>query len=437
MSASGRSPQQRSRQWARRAGLAGLAALAAVSLSACSIIGLAQKIAGGEARTAKPGTTGPEKPGAPKLADKPFGPRGSWLDPAYAKGVDRTWVTPDQLCGIDQDSATAITWKHGAKAEGDFVVAFDLRTGKEAWRAKNSNCLRGAVDAGTVLAVQYGDGGKNSVNRLDARTGAVKTETKTLPKASFAYVFGESERGTFVSVWGDGLQETNAMIEAGGSVLWSVPVPKDQRSFRCYALQGAIGCSNGDSINRFYDDRTGKLINEVTSEASGYFNYAADGYIAWKGEDLESTQYDFAGKKVRTLEVSYPPAVPSADDRVFISMKSFTRSSEIEAVDAQGNSVVEGWGPAKKFAATGKLLAELPRYLPKFAGVSSDGSVVAYYAGEDGARVQFRTPDGALVAEVPSATGQDTPPTPGAATLGGFFVTTSPGTSTVYLPKGF
>lgn len=429
-----------SRRWLRAAGLVGLAGLTAASLSACSIVGLAQNLLGGGAQPTGPKAEGPKSGGELRTADRPIGPASAWLDPSYVDGIGENWATTDHLCGIDEATKIAVTWKNDVKAKRFSVIGTDLKTGKERWNVQNANCLRGAVRSGTAMIVRQESGGAFVQSRIDVATGQSKSETRTMPRAGRIAVTGESDRGATVLFFTDSeRRSTRGVIDPSGKVLWHQVNTKNSDTFNCFTLKEVIGCYELDGLNRMYEEETGKLLSEVAEEEGGYFAFAYDGY-GFRGADGVDMEFrDFSGKKIRSAGTRYAPVEPGLESGVSYTSASFTISPVLTGVDTQGNGVfgTEELLSDQMFFATKQPVEDLPLMRPKYVGVASDGSFMAYVPRSAASTVQLRKPDNTLIAEVPAGVEVTTPAMRGNAVLGGLLVITTNAGATVYLPKGF
>lgn len=145
--------------------------------------------------------------------------------------------------------------------EGGGVVAFDLGTGRELWRAALADSVQGAAyDGGRLFVSTFDD-----IHALDAQTGAVAWKQHLLDVA-FASAPVASGGVVYVA-HGQGGGTLHAFRGGDGSVVWRKGAPSGMESValdndRAYA---AGACANAQAYNR----SNGETVWTHTTGCSG------------------------------------------------------------------------------------------------------------------------------------------------------------------------
>ena len=422
----------RSRRRAALAAATGIAALATLALGACSSAQDAQDTA--EPTGSPTPDPGPEFP----TGAVPAGDPGGWLHDGYAGGIERTWETADEVCGITADSRIALTAGAGDEEQAG-ITATDLATGEELWTKSPARCGdRAVIGQHAVIAVliEQEDGTWSAgVQRIEVGSGDATAEAAMPDELAAVELIGEDEERSYLAIHTPG-EIVIAAMDRDGEIVWEVPAEEETLARECNVLDGAIGCT-GSFDAWIHDAETGEVVHRFEDQSTDLV-WAWDGYGIRDDLGPGTAVHDLAGEELAVLPDGAPPMLPAVKDRILFSTDAFVENDAVSVSNAEGEpvAVLDAARDRTRFAASQAAVPGVEGYAGVYLGVTRDGAVLAY-SPDVGSDIRIVDDEARELATIRGSSEADGQPGWFTDLEGGLLMSRTAAGTVVHLPKDF
>lgn len=356
----------------------------------------------------------------PELADaqlSPVGDNGQWFHDEYGNGIQGSYTTENQVCGIS-DGLIFENVMHEQPISMS-VHAYSLSDDALVWERENATCLQHHRLSSELVVREQADGVTNWL-LLDAATGEPRYQLEAQGGAQYSVQEYSTPTTTVLST------DANQLVGVSAEgTEWALDIGSRATVFPL--ANGNIGIQNDlDGWITALEADTGTEVLERTNLDTNDIRWASDGYVLKVNEsDPEYAFFDLSGREIdRTDGESQFGFYPRPLSGITFPLEDHLRAGTVVAADASGAPVI-------LTQASGHVLftreanvddSEFDYFIP--AGLSRNGNFVMFDRQDSFVIADLH---GDVVLEQPSLSTRS-------SVQGGYIVFTEANTTKVWLP---